>query len=381
MDDRLSHHNPHWIDTDRAVLDLLNVLGGQSLVAVDTESDSLYSYYEKVCLLQFSIPGVDYLVDPLAANIKPLGDLFASGNVQKIFHAAEYDILSLKRDYGFEFANLFDTMVAARVVGWPQYGLGHLLNERFGVQPDKRFQRYNWGLRPLSQEALIYARLDTHYLHALREILLAELTAQNRVREASEAFQRLTQLEPSPRSFDPDGFWRIKGARRISPTAQAVLQALYIFRDKQARRSDRPPFKILTDSTLMHLARAQPQSPNELARVKGVSATHIRRFGQALLKVIREGQEASPPDYPRSRAPRPHNSTLRRYEALRRWRNQIASRRGVEPDVILLNNTLKAIAEEVPVSLKELDALELLGEWQLETYGQAILQVLRKTST
>ena len=114
------------------------------VLAVDTESDSLYVYFEKICLLQFSTPDTDYLVDPLVVDLTPLGDLFADERYEKVFHAAEYDILCLKRDYGFTLANLFDTMISARVLGWKRYGLGSILQDRFNVQLNKRMQRYNW---------------------------------------------------------------------------------------------------------------------------------------------------------------------------------------------------------------------------------------------
>jgi ribonuclease D len=167
---------------------LIKELSDESLIAVDTESDSLFSYFEKVCLIQFSTPRADYLVDPLSIDVSGLAPLFANTSNQKVFHAAEYDLLSLKRDYDFSFANLFDTMLAARILGWPRYGLGPILEEYFEVKLDKRFQRHNWGQRPLSQQALNYARLDTHYLLPLRKIQLEQLKKQHRWQESVEAF-------------------------------------------------------------------------------------------------------------------------------------------------------------------------------------------------
>jgi len=162
--------NPVWIDTPKGLNQLITTLTNQKVIAVDTESDSLYSYFEKVCLIQFSTSQTDYLLDPLNVDIAPLADLFADPSIEKIFHAAEYDILSLKRDYNFTFVNLFDTMLAARILGWKRYGLGSILEEQFEVKLDKRFQRYNWGQRPLSRQALDYARLDTHYLLRLQNV-------------------------------------------------------------------------------------------------------------------------------------------------------------------------------------------------------------------
>jgi ribonuclease D len=376
MAQQLRHENYTWIETDQGLIDLVDILCQQVSVAVDTESDSLYSYYEKVCLVQFSLPETDYLVDPLAADIRPLARLFASHKVQKIFHAAEYDILSLKRDYRFEFNDLFDTMIAARILGWPKYGLGDIMEEHFQLNLNKKFQRYNWGLRPLSREANTYARLDTHFLQALCDIQTKQLADVRRLPEAQDAFERLAQVEPSPRSFSAADFWRIKGARKLTPPARAVLQALYVFRDEQARRLDRPLFKVFADSTLVRLANAQPRSLDELAAVKGIGEVHLRRFGRAVLRTIRAAQDAPAPTPQRHTSRRPTEAVRQRYNSLRRWRNDVAWERGVEPDVILANSTLMTISERRPTSLEQLDALDLLGTWQFETYGPIILKIL-----
>lgn len=369
-----SNHNIKWIDTPSDLDSLIAVLSGQPLVAVDTESDSLYSYYEKVCLIQFSIPGTDYLVDPLAVDVAGLAEVFANPHIQKVFHAAEYDFLSLKRDYGFSFANLFDTMVAARILGWARYGLGPLLHEHFSVTLDKRFQRYNWGLRPLSRQALDYAHLDTHYLLRLREIQIDEIRRLNREQESAEAFKRLTQVEPSPRQFDPDDFWRIKYARDLKPQQQAVLKELFILREEIARRLDRPPFKVMTNKVLIELARFQPKTVDQLRETKGLGSKLLQYNGQDVLHAIQSGQNAEPPLPVNNHNHRPDNSTLVRYEVLRQWRNDVAARRGVEPDVIITNQTLMDIARSNP---KNLRSLTQLGDWQRQTYGKSLLKVLK----
>lgn len=366
-------HNIKWVNTTRDLLDLIAALTDQPLVAVDTESDSLYSYYEKVCLIQFSIPGTDYLVDPLAVDVSGLAEIFANPAIQKVFHAAEYDFLSLKRDYSFDFINLFDTMLAARILGWAQYGLGPLLQENFGVVLDKRFQRYNWGLRPLSRQALDYAHLDTHYLLPLREIQLEQLQQINRLQEAKEAFDRLTHVEPASRQFDPDGFWRIKHTKDLKPRQHAVLKELYLLRDDIARRLDRPPFKVLTNKVLIELARIQPQTIDQLQDIKGLGSKLVQHNGHEVLHAIQVGQE-SPPPQPVNNHFRPDNLTMARYEILRQWRNEVAAKRGVEPDVIITNNTLMDIARSNP---KNLNNLTQLGEWQRQAYGKSLLSVLQ----
>lgn len=374
-----SNHNVKWIDTLTDLQDLISVLAGQPVVAVDTESDSLYSYYEKVCLIQFSVPGVDFLVDPLAVDISTLEPFFANASIQKIFHAAEYDFLSLKRDYGFSFNNLFDTMLAARILGWSHFGLASLLEKYFGVKPDKRFQRYNWGQRPLDQKALNYAHLDTHYLIALRDIQIRDLQQNSRMREALEAFERLTQVEPSPKVFDTEGFWRIKHAKDLKPQQLAVLRELFILRDQIARRLDRPPFKVVTNKALLELARIQPTTYTDLHKLSGIGKKFLQHNGKKVLAAIKTGQSALPPQPQPGNHVRPDPNTLFRYETLRQWRNDLAAQRGVEPDVIINNNTLMDIARSNPKTLGKLTKLGVLGDYQKETYGQKLLQVLRST--
>jgi ribonuclease D len=365
-----------WIDSPAALDEMLARLTQSSLVAVDTESNSLYAYYEKVCLIQFSVPGIDYLLDPLSLDVSSLGDLFADERYEKVFHAAQYDIMSLKRDYGFTFNNLFDTMLAARVLGWKRYGLGPILEERFDVHLNKRMQRYDWGTRPLPKQARDYARLDSHFLLPLREMQLNELRARNRLDEARRAFQRQTQLEASAKVFNPEDFWRIRGARDLLPPEQAILRELYILRDRYARKLNRPPFKVMNDSTLVRLAQAQPADVRSLGHIKGLSYRMRREAGQELVEAIARGLAAPYPPYPHNHHRPPDEDTLRRYEALRAWRRHRAEARGVEPDVILPNSALMAVARRAPHTAKALARVEGLDDWQRRTYGDELLDVL-----
>jgi ribonuclease D len=367
---------PLWINTAPLLEELLVQLSTQPVVAVDTESDSLYRYFEKICLIQFSIPGTDYLVDPFAVDPTVLAPVFANPAIQKVFHAAEYDVLCLKRDFGFSFANFFDTMVAARILGWPHYGLSALLEQYFTVKLDKSFQRYNWRQRPLDADAIHYARLDTRYLLPLREIQLEQLQQIGRLQEALEAFARETHFEPTPKLFNPEGFWRIKGAKELDPQQQAVLRQLFITRDNIARQLDHPPFRVIGNSTLLRLAKQQPKRLTQLQHIKEFSHRSLQESLPEILNAIIVGQ-AAPPPQPHSDRARPDPQVTLRYEALRHWRNTAAAARGVEPDVIMSNHTLMDIARHNPKTLATLAHMELLGEWQYETYGKTLLKVLK----
>lgn len=181
---------------------LAEKLAAEPLIAVDTESNSLHAYQERVCLIQFSIPSGDFLVDPLSLDtLAPLAPLFADPKYEKIFHAAEYDLICLKRDFDFTFTNLFDTMFAARILGRNKVGLGSILEEEFHVVLNKKYQRADWGQRPLPSYLLAYAQLDTHYLIPLRTRLREQLRQRNLWPLAEEDFNRLCHIngrEPCP---------------------------------------------------------------------------------------------------------------------------------------------------------------------------------------
>ncbi|MBM3129681.1 MAG: ribonuclease D [Chloroflexi bacterium] len=363
-----------------AALDALRAaLAAQTAIAVDTEADSLYSYFEKVCLLQFSTRDADYLVDPLALAVNPLAPIFADSQIEKVFHAAEYDVLCLKRDYQFTFANIFDTMIAARILGWKNIGLGNTLQERFGVALNKKLQRADWGHRPLSAEQLAYAREDTHYLLALRDAQLAELEQQGRLEEAREEFERLTRVEPTPRQFDPDAYWNIKGARELDPPRLGVLRELFRWRDAQARKEDRPPFKIVPDATLLRIADARPPSPRALAHL-GISDFVMRRYSRPIVAAVTRGVSAPQTAHPQPRA-RAEDfldyAARNRLGKLKEWRKARALARGVENDVVVSNEVLHQLALKNPRTLDALVAATGLGPWKTRAYGGEMLEVLR----
>ena len=367
------------INTREGLQDMIYRLAAASAIAVDTESNSLYAYQERVCLIQFSVPGEDFLVDPLALDdLSALGPLLVSLETEKVFHAAEYDVMVLHRDYGFEINHLFDTMVASRIVGWNRYGLASLLEEHFGVHTDKRMQRTNWGQRPLTEDQIEYACVDTHYLLPLRDKLLSELEAQDRTEEARAAFERVTEARWSKSEFDEDGFWRIKGAPDLSDDELSVLRELYLYREDRARELDRPPFKVLTDRVLVRLSQQMPSSYAELGRITGVPRRLPGRERRNLLQAIEQGLRAPVPVRPRRRGARPDEETIDRYEALRDWRRERAKERGVEPDVVLSNRTLHAIADENPTSTQELAGVEALNDWERGEYGRELIGLLRR---
>jgi ribonuclease D len=378
--DPLALPSPLVVDTADTLEQLLGELAGVHRLAVDTESNSLYAYRERVCLIQLSTDTHDYLVDPNgvkeAARFGRLGDFFADPAVEKVLHAAEYDVMSLQRDFDFTFANLFDTMIAARILGWERFGLGSILEERYGVHVNKRYQRANWGKRPLPDHLLRYAQLDTHYLLPLRDELHALLEAGGHLEEAVELFDEVLLARWSRPDFDPEGFWSINGARRLDKIGIAVLQELYLYRELQARRRDLPVFKILGDHILIALAKSQPASQNALRQIEGLSPVQIRRYGGGIVRAIRNGKEAPPPPPSRRSRRFPREAAIRRSEALHTWRKERAAQRGVPSDIVMPKDALRMLARKAPHTLGELSALNVLGPWRLKTYGAEVLRVI-----
>jgi ribonuclease D len=370
---------PTVVQTDTELRRVLDILLDCPAIGVDTESNSLHAYYERICLIQFSTRDADYIVDPLAhIDLAPLEELFASADIEKVFHAAEQDVAGMSRDFGFEFAGLFDTMWGARILGWPRVGLADLLEEHFDVHTNKRYQRYNWGKRPIEPEALNYARLDTHYLLPLRDVEREEMERMGRLEEATEVFSQVAGTPPATQPFGPDAFWRLKGVHKLNKRERAIVWKLYMWRDHEASRRNRPPFKVVGNRTLLRLARARPRKLGQLYPIRGMSKYVVRRYGRAILKAVERGQGGpvpKPPPHP----PRPKRAVSQRNRKLRDWRRGVAERRGVDTDVVLPNAVVWAIAERNPTKLADLEEIEELGPWKRETYGREILRALGRS--
>lgn len=371
---------------------ILPQLEASPQLAIDTESDSLYSYRPRVCLIQLSVPRfpedpgralevIDFLVDPLRLHdLRPLQPIVADPAREIIMHAAENDILLLQRDFDFSFGRIFDTQLAARILGWPRAALAAILEERFGVQSNKRMQRTDWGRRPLTAEQIAYAQMDTHYLPALVAQQKAELEKAERWEEAAEAFSFLPQIDFFAREETERTMWQMKEARAVPRPATNVLKSLWAWREAEAERRNIPPFKIFTNQVLVDLALNQPDRVADMEGMKGVSEGHLRRYGDQLLEAIRAGQGAPLPDLPESTRPDqiPERIVQERFDALRKWRTETAEARGVAPDIVFNNDALMEIAKRRPVQPAALEEIPQIGPWKARTYGPAVCALLGK---
>ena len=369
---------PVWIDTPASLQKLADELGSWRRIAVDTESNSLHAFHEQLCLIQFSTPQTDYLVDPLAlADLSPLASIFANLQIEKIFHAVEYDLICLKRDSNISVTNLFDTMQAARILGYKRVGLDSVLEEKLGIKLDKKYQKADWGERPLSQEMLNYARLDTHHLLDLGDRLQTELQTRGRWELACEEFVRLALGNGNGKAEVP-AWQRVKGAQKFSDRQLTILQELCAWREKHAKLMNRPPFKVIDERRLVSIVQALPGTQADLAAI-GLTERQIHIYGHEILNAVGRGKHT--PLVKRPRTIRPDQAFLDRLNVLSEWRKSVGQESGVESDIILPKNWMQLIAERNPKNLNELAALMPHAPWRLGQYGEEILRILSKKYT
>ena len=362
---------------------LLEAVAAEDLIALDTESNGFHAYFEKVCLVQIATRAADWAVDVLAVPFGPLVPLLADARREVVLHAAEYDVLCLKRDHDLTFGNIFDTHAAAKVLGATRVGLGNLLEDELGVRLTIDEQRSDWGKRPLSAAQLEYAFADVRFLLALREKLGLRLIEKGLAHEAGAEFTRLVARLPKPREFDAEGWQRMKAARTLDGKGRGVLRSLYLLRDARAREIDRPPFKVLSDLFLAEVARRLPKTEAELTSIPGASPQAVKKVAAQVLEAVRSGLDGEPLGRPAWGRPKngkpvgqPPPEVVERYERLRSWRKRRAEARKVEVQVIAPNAVLMAVANKAPRTLAELAAVEGMDEFRVQSYGAEILRAL-----
>jgi ribonuclease D len=360
---------------------MLEALMPASRLAIDIEADSLYHYFEKVCLIQISTDSDTYILDPLAVrNVGELASLMCNPAMEKVFHAAGYDIFCLSRDYNFTFANIFDTHVAAQLLGYEFLGLGTLMDGLLGVHHSKRRQRDDWSVRPLIPEQLEYAAMDTHHLLPLRDALETELRSKGRLSWAQEEFECAASTERREKEFDPEGFRRIKGNRDLPLQDQVVLRALYVFRDEIARKLDVPPFKVLNNSVLMELVRKPPQFPEEMYNRRGISNRVARKYSEGIIDVIAEARKQDPSilEAPvRGNWKSPGRAAKLRMEALKQWRKEKAGALKLPIGVVFPANLLEGLAAAPPSDLAEFETIPGMRRWRTREFGEEVIRLLQ----
>ncbi|PLX82464.1 MAG: ribonuclease D [Desulfuromonas sp.] len=346
-------------------------------VAVDLEADSMHHYTDKVCLLQFSSPEETCLVDPLALpDLEPLRSLFENPTIEKLFHAGDYDLRSLRRDFNLQVRGLVDTMLAAQFCGEARIGLADLLNKYFSVELDKKFQRADWSIRPLPDGMVHYAAEDTRHLHRLAELLRDRLANLGRMSWLEEECALLEEV-----SFDQGSgpmFLRFKGAGRLGRRQLAILEELLRWRDREAQRRDVPPFKIFGNKHLLEVIQVAPATKRALFAVPGVPSKLVQRYTAQLLDCVAKGEgvpEGELPVFPRGERRRKDPEEAVRMERLKRWRVKKAEELQLDPGVMVNNALLEAVARCVPRTREDLEEIHFMRDWQRREFGDDLISV------
>ena len=358
------------ITTDRELSEVVEAALREPQIALDTEGNSFFRYPEQLCLVQLATPTRVWVIDPLeVGDMSPLGRLLVDPRVTILAHGADYDVRSLDREWGYRIRGLYDTTIAARFVGMEHFGLGALAEELLGITlpKDKRLQRADWSLRPLSQEALEYAAGDVRHLMALRDILDEKIEGLGRAAWVAEECQRIEQVQyvaPDPET----AFLSTKGSGALDLKGLAVFKELIAYREGEARKKGLPPFRILPDSALLHLA-AHPK--DELADAPGLNEGGIQRYGRGLREAISTGTGKPPVYRPRMSVGRPTAEQAARLKKLKQWRVREATRLRLDQSLVWSAVSLERLSRTPGGLEQEVDAPEV-RRWQWDELGASL---------
>ena len=352
------------LDQPGSLTPLLTALEKVDEVALDTEADNMYHYKTRVCLLQFLVDGEVFLVDVLAPgqDLDALWEILAKKHL--IMHGSDFDLRLLHDLCRFRPHSVFDTMLAAQLLGLQRIGLASLLEHHFGVALDKDGQKANWSKRPITPKLLNYAALDVWHLPALRDILRRELKKLGRLEWLEQ--QCRAQIEAGSEGFAPatENDWRIGRSERLRGPGLSVLHAVWHWRESQAQRLDTPPFKVCGNSLLLTLAEAAEAGGSESSILNAVhlGKRHERIF-PSLAAAVRSGLERDPKSLPRRPGRDPNHVSLSQSEIehqdrIRADRDRVAQKLGIEPTLIANRSLLSQIAR-APEKIEE-----ILLPWQ-----------------
>ena len=372
------------VDTESRLAEVVARVSSAPQVAVDLESNGFFRYHERVCLVQIAAAGTAFLIDPLAMDdLRPLGALLGDPSVEKVFHAADYDIRSLDRDWGFHVSGLFDTSIAAALVGSSQLGLKAVLEEHLGVvlAKNRKLQRSDWTKRPLSSDALKYAADDVLHLARLRDVLSARLEKLSRLEWAREEFARLGSVRHTPADRE-SAFLSIKGSRDLDGRGLAVLRSLFQFREREASRLDRPLFKVIQDAALVRLS-VEPET--DLSPVRELGRYRRPPDNRRLKAAIDEGLASKSVIRPKRKRPRDPLSPAERKRAvvrlksLKAWRSQLGQELQLNPGLLWPAVSLERLSR-CPSGLDSELADPQVRSWQKREFGEALGRMLAALS-
>lgn len=368
------------VESDKELDDICIYLKSCEKVGVDVEGDGMYHFKEKICLLQLSDGENDWVIDTLKVNnVSKLSSFFFDPSVKKIFHGADYDIKSLYRDYGIVVNNIFDTEIASRFAGLKFSGLDNILLSFLGVETEKKYQKKDWSVRPLSEEMLEYAAMDAHYLISLTDILKEKLKKLGRLNWVYEESSKISESRFIKKCERPY-FTSFKGAGRLDSRSLAILEGLLKFRYGIARKKDKPLYKILPNKLIINLAEKKTSSENEIKTI--MTPGHYKRFGRQVISIVQRAMDipsSSLPKYPKAKRERSfdHRAAIRA-KKLREWRQEKAGELDLDIGLVLNNSLLAEIAENNPESLQELMGVTSIKYWQKKEFGEEILNLIKR---
>jgi len=369
-----------YLDTSEQVELFLDDISGGREIAVDTEGASFHRFIDRIYLLQITTRDRSAVIDPLPIGAPArLGTILEDPAVEVVFHDADYDLRLLHQDYGWHVNNIFDTRIAAQLLGIKSFGLAALLEQFFDVNLDKKHQRADWSLRPLTQGMLDYAAQDTRYLLDLRDELRYRLEKLGRLDWAREEFDRLEGTK-----WDPDdgsqAFLRIKGARDLTKRELALLRELVPWRDSVARDLDRATFRVMGNEVLLEMARTAPRNVQQLATLKGMPRGILDRGGTAILAAVQRGLEIAEehlPRFPRAAKWDREDDFEERVSKLKTVRDSAATRLSLDPGVLCSRERLEAIVRKRPARVKDLEDVPGLRRWQIAEMGEEFVEALK----
>lgn len=373
--------NYRIIDTASKLEDVALLLKNEKTIAVDLEADSMFHFNEKVCLIQIAAKKINVVIDTLQIkDLSLLKPFFANRDIKKIFHGADYDVRSLFRDFNIKINNLFDTQLACMFLGINETSLDAVLQQRFDIKLDKRFQKKDWSKRPLPDEMIGYAACDVIYLLPLAAILEKKLAEKERLPWVYEECAILSKVRPPALNSDPL-YLKFKGAGRLNRKQLAVLEHLLQSRQKIAKKKDKPLFKIFSNNSMIKLAEAKPVNLQELKKSNTLSNRQIDTYGNVLVEAINKAlniPENKLPVYPRNKVPVKKPEVAERMEILKSWRDKKAKGLEINPSLVLTKTTINTIAVCNPLDKNDIEKIKELKNWQKEEFGEDITGVLRK---
>ena len=370
-----------YLDTDADVARFIGEMGRPRELAIDTEGASFHKFIDRIYLIQLSTRDRHAIIDPLPiAKPAGLGALLEDPQVEVVFHDADYDLRLLHQDYGWHVTNIFDTRVSAQLLGITAFGLGALLERSFGLKLDKKHQRADWSMRPLTAGMLDYAAQDTLHLLGLRDEMKGELEKKGRWAWAQEEFQRLegTRWEPDEPG---SAFLRVKGARDLSRRELAILRELVTWRDSVALQLDRATFRVVANDVLLEIARAAPADVETIGAIKGMPRGMIERAGSDVLAAVKRGlavPDAQLPKFPRSARWDKDPDFDAKVSKLKSVRDDAAKRLELDPGVLCSRERMETIARALPRSTEELAVIPGLRKWQIAEMGDQFVAALRE---